>query len=164
MDFETTIEQAPFILAEGSVIERLRRNPEIQLDPHVLNAGLIYREPQRSTLAQIYRQYLDVGRAYDLPMIVLTPTWRANLQRLREAGFSPDDDVNGDCAHFLNSIRGKYGEYSEKAFMGGLVGCKGDAYRPEEALAKEEAAAFHRFQVRILTLSLIHISEPTRPY
>ena len=151
MDFETTIEQASFILAEGSVIERLRRNPGIQLDPHVLNAGLIYREPQRSVLAGTYRQYLDVGRAYELPMIVLTPTWRANRQRLQEAGFSPEDDVNGDCARFLASLRDEFGGYAERVFMGGLIGCKGDAYRPEEALAKDEAAAFHSFQVRALT-------------
>ena len=33
------------------------------------------------------------------------------------------------------------------------MACKGDAYRPEEALSKEEAALFHREQAEALAQS-----------
>ena len=42
MNFVETINSSPIILTEGAVIERLNRDPSIDLDPHILHAGLIY--------------------------------------------------------------------------------------------------------------------------
>jgi hypothetical protein len=35
VNFADAIRNAPVILTEGSLIERLRRDPAVQLDPHV---------------------------------------------------------------------------------------------------------------------------------
>ena len=142
--------QAGCILAEGAVIERLRRDLAVTIDPYIANAGLIYTEAGRAALRRIYTQYLDIGKAYNLPMITLTPTWRANPERLRRAGFAETAAVNGDSARFLKEIRSNYGGYVQQFFIGGLMGCRGDAYNPAEALADGEGAAFHRPQARAL--------------
>lgn len=149
-DFARAYSDAQVILMEGSVIERLRREFTADLDPYILNAGLIYQDRGRNALSNIYTQYLDVGRKYDLPMIVLTPTWRANPERLEKAGFSSGDDVNGDAVRFLLAIKNSLGEYVGQVYIGGLMGPSGDAYKPEEALSEAEATGFHRFQVKAL--------------
>ena len=70
MNFVETINCAPFILTEGAVIERLNRDPSIDLDPHILHAGLIYEARGRMALEKIYRQYIDIGFKYNLPLLL----------------------------------------------------------------------------------------------
>ena len=82
-----------------------------------------------------------------MPILLFTPTRRANPERLSLAGYA-DKDVNGDCFRFLSGIRAGYGEYSKKIFIGGLMGCRGDAYKPDEALSVEDAYLFHKKQIR----------------
>jgi homocysteine S-methyltransferase len=150
MDFKQAIAHYPLILAEGAVIERLRRNPAVRLDPHILHAGLVYDRRGQTALRQIYRQYLDIGRMAGLPLLTCAPTWRANPARLKQAGYDDQTDVNGDGVRFLASIRAEYGAYAGQVFVGGLMCCRGDAYQPTEALPAGEAAAFHRPQAGAL--------------
>ena len=42
MDFPEAVKNSSSILTEGAFIERLRRDPEIHLDPHIEHAALIY--------------------------------------------------------------------------------------------------------------------------
>jgi S-methylmethionine-dependent homocysteine/selenocysteine methylase len=150
MDFRQAITHYPVILAEGAVIERLRRNPTLRLDRYVAHARLVYDRQGQAALRQIYRQYLDIGRLAGLPLLTCAPTWRANPARLKQAGFDEQADVNGDCVRFLTSIRAEYRAYAGQVFVGGLMSCQGDAYKPAEALPADEAATFHRFQARAL--------------
>ncbi|UCE59739.1 MAG: homocysteine S-methyltransferase family protein [Phycisphaerales bacterium] len=150
MNFAATIANNPVVLTEGSVIERLRRNPAVELDPHVENTGLIYDAAGRATLTEIYQQYIDISRAFNLPMITLAPTWRANPERLRVAGLGKCAKVNADCVDLIRVICESYGSCAEGIIIGGLMGCKGDAYRPDEALSEREAASFHQVQVSAL--------------
>ena len=152
--FAECIRRSPVILTEGAVIERLRRDADVPLDPFVLHAGFIYDERGSGALGALYRQYLEIGRAADLPMIVGTPTWRANPTRLRQAGLD-GRNVNGDGVRFVDSIRREYGAYAAKIIIGGLLGCQGDAYRPAEGLSTDEAAAFHRTQVKAFAASQV---------
>ena len=50
----------------------------------------------------------------------------------------------------LIRLEKSYGYFSEKIFIGGLTGCKGDAYKPEEALSETESYIFHKEQIQIL--------------
>jgi homocysteine S-methyltransferase len=140
---------APIVLTEGALIERLRRDPAVRLDPHVLHAGFIYREAGRAALTDLYRQYLDIGRAAGLPILIGTPTWRANPERLEAAGLT-GRDVNGDGVRFLAGIRDACGSHAAQVVIGGLLGCRGDAYRSDEGLSTEAAARFHRPQIEAL--------------
>jgi homocysteine S-methyltransferase len=144
--FLQILENEPVIIAEGAVIERLRRDSAITLDPHVLNSSLVYNSTGRNHLETIYRQYIDCACRKNLPMIVLTPTWRANPERISRAGLD-NQDVITDCFNFLDSLRETYGPYAEKIFIGGLIGCYGDAYRPKEALPAGTARVFHHQQI-----------------
>lgn len=132
------------------MVERVRRDPAVTLDPHVATANLVYTPEGRAVLTRLYRQYLDIGYAHKLPIIVLTPTWRASPARLRDAGLGDVATVNGDCVRFLQVIRDGYGSYAESIFIGGLMGTLGNAYDPDIALSAAEAVDYHRPQARAL--------------
>jgi homocysteine S-methyltransferase len=154
--FAKFLESNPCILGEGAVIERLRRNADLELDPYLVNSAFIYQDKTRAALETICRQYLEIGRRYDLPLLMSTPTWRASRERIEAAGYG-EFDVNGDNARFLAKLRSSYGRYAQKAIICGLLSCRGDAYNPAEALAVDEAREFHGWQARKLAEAEIDV-------
>ncbi len=145
LPFPEFLKNAKCILGEGAVIERLRRDSKFELDPEIVNSGFIYDQRKRDALAEIYRQYLDIGRNYNLPLLLSTPTWRASRERIKRAGFETKD-VNGDNFRFFDEMRKGYGDYADKIVICGLLSCRGDAYNQAEALSSEDARAFHSWQ------------------
>ena len=135
------------LLAEGAVVERLKRDPSTGVNENSLTAALLYEATGRGALAEIYRQYLEIGRRSGLPMVLLTPTWRAVAERIEKAGLA-GRDVNGDAVRFLRSLSE---DHEFGVYIGGLIGCRGDAYRPGQALMADDAADFHQTQLNALT-------------
>jgi homocysteine S-methyltransferase len=152
LPFPEFFEKYQCILGEGAVIERLRRNSEFELDPHIVHSAFIYDKGKGTALSGIYRQYLDIGRKYNLPLLLSTPTWRASRERIEKAGYE-NTDVNGDNFRFLDEIRKSYGEYAHKIVICGLLSCRGDAYNQSEALTANDAHAFHTWQANRLAES-----------
>lgn len=153
MTFPDTIASAPVVLAEGAIVERLKRESNFPLDPRVLHAGWVYDRHRRALLEKIWREYLAIGRAFDLPMIVLSPTWRANRERVAAAELPDVRDVNARGLQLLRGLREELGDYGKRVFIGGIIGPRGDAYHSKEALSASEARAFHREQLRALAES-----------
>ena len=147
--FSEFLEGFSCVLGEGAVIERLRRSSGFDLDPHLVNSAFIYDDGKRAALEEICRQYLDIGFEYGLPLLLSTPTWRASRERIAAAGYA-GRDVNGDNFRFLDGLRKSYGEYARKVVICGLLSCRGDAYKPAEALAAAEAHEFHAWQAERL--------------
>ena len=149
MNFISAIDFYPHIITEGSVIERLKREYKYPLDDVLSNTIMIYEKDGKSLLEKIYREYLNIAKSSDLPIMLLTPTWRANKERTSKANVDMKL-INTDAFAFVDNIRKSYGSFSEKIYIGGLTGCKGDAYRPEEALNENDSHAFHKDQIQIL--------------
>lgn len=145
ISFAEFLESFSCILGEGAVIERLRRNGDLALDPYLVNSAFIYDDAKRAALETICRQYLDIGREFGLPLLISTPTWRASRERIEAAGYA-GADVNGDNVRFLDALRRSYGGYAEKVVICGLMSCRGDAYGPADALTVDEAREFHSWQ------------------
>ncbi len=147
--FKDFLDNTPCILGEGAVIERLRRDANLELDPYLVNSAFIYDAAKRLALEKICRQYLDIGHEFDLPLLLSTPTWRASKERIKAAGYA-DYDVNGDNFRFLDSLRETYGAYAEKVVICGLLSCRGEAYSGADALSVDEAQKFHSWQAERL--------------
>ncbi|SHK17367.1 homocysteine S-methyltransferase family protein [Desulforamulus aeronauticus] len=150
MDFATSFKTAPVIFTEGAVVERLRREFGVKLNDFLVHSGLLYDPEGRAVLRKIYKQYLDIGQSSQAPMILFTPTRRANPEQIKKAGLS-NKAVNADNVRLLQGVRNECGEYAKEVFIGGLMGCQGDAYRAEEALTTDEAAEFHQQQAKALS-------------
>jgi homocysteine S-methyltransferase len=147
--FSELIRTAPLLLTEGAVIERLRREFTLPLDPEILHAAFIYDPQHRSILTQIYSEYIELLQPTRVPFLVFTSTWRATEERLTPRGLDVHQ-VNQDNVLFLRGLRNEYPETQNRMYIGGLMGCRGDAYRPEEALSEDEAYSFHRAQAEAL--------------
>jgi S-methylmethionine-dependent homocysteine/selenocysteine methylase len=149
LPFTEFFERSRCILGEGAVIERLRRDSDFELNPHIVNSAFIYDKNQRTAIAGIFRQYLDIGFKNNLPLLLSTPTWRASLERIEQAGYEKKD-VNADNFRFLDELRKSYGEYAAKVTICGLLSCRGDAYNQSEALTSNDAHEFHSWQANKL--------------
>ena len=140
------------VLGEGSLYERLRRSPDVSLDPQVAHAGLIYDDAARDVLAAVHREYLDIGQAQGIPMVATSPTWRANRERIAASPFAKMP-VNQDGVRFMQDLRRGYGLDGAAILVAGQSGPKGDGYLPGEAPECQEAEAFHAEQIEALAES-----------
>ncbi|MFH1143173.1 MAG: homocysteine S-methyltransferase family protein [Candidatus Eisenbacteria bacterium] len=150
MNWTETLGTHRAMLAEGAVIERLRRNPTVKLDPLIGNSALLFDSRGRAALAAIYREYVAIAAEHDLPLVLCTPTWRANPERVRLASSHSCAQVNREAAAFMEEIRAAGGLFAGKIFVAGLMGCRGDAYAPREGLTDERACLFHSSQATAL--------------
>lgn len=144
MKFKKCIEEQSYILMEGALGERLKREYNLSFDTYVAMAKLIYDNNGRIALKSLWQGYIDVAKKYGLPLLVTTPTRRANRERVEQAGCSTS--IIEDNMMFLRSIQD---HCNITMFVGGLMGCKGDAYTGEGALSESEAQVFHQWQANL---------------
>jgi S-methylmethionine-dependent homocysteine/selenocysteine methylase len=133
-----------YVLSEGAVVERLRREYHIKLHPRLEHAMLIYSEEGRSALQNIYHDYMDIAARAHTPIVLATPTWRANRERVIQGGAPAS--INQDSAEF---VRGLF-RNGALHYVLGLMSCRNDCYKPNEALSREEARKFHAWQIKSL--------------
>ncbi|MCP4186225.1 MAG: homocysteine S-methyltransferase family protein [Gammaproteobacteria bacterium] len=152
MNFNELLQSGRKILAEGSMYELLRRNPDVAFDEHVAHAGFIYDVKFARILESVVRSYIDIGIAASQPMAITTSTWRANRERIQASAFLKRA-INEDNTAFFLDIRDSYADCNIPILIGGNIGPKGDGYKPEEALDTDRARVFHTFQIEALASS-----------
>ncbi len=136
----------PYILTEGAIVERLRHEFHIPLDEHLVHAALIYDDAHRDTLAGLYKQYIDIAASHDLPLMLMTPTHRANVENIAVSAYR-NRSVIPDNVRFLLQLRASA---LSPVYIGGLAGCRGDAYDGRYHFSVEEAMQFHYPTVRAM--------------
>jgi hypothetical protein len=128
-----------FFINRGSGRSKNEHEFSLKPDPDIFYAGLIYDGKSRAALGKIYRGYLQVAQDYDLPILLMTNTRRANRERLGRSAFR-NLPVMRDYAHFLKELAA---DYRCEAYIGGMLGCKGDAYRRQRRhLPKQKPPSF----------------------
>lgn len=143
MTFEEIYLNSKIIITEGGLVERLKSEFNVEMDEWINHAGLIYTHPE--SLELLYRQYIQIGQKFDLPIMVMTPTRKVNSESLKLSQFNGKNIFDDSCT-FLNNIKKSYSKYSEKILLGGLLGCKGDAYSGEKVFDVYDAYRFHKNQ------------------
>ena len=130
------------IMMEGALGERLKREYHLSFDEHVSMAGLIYRLQGQEALYRIWQEYITVAETYNLPILLTTPTRRADRKRIASSGFSAK--IIADNMKFLKNIAES--EQHISVYAGGMLGSYGDAYTGKDALTdSDEARDFHRY-------------------
>jgi S-methylmethionine-dependent homocysteine/selenocysteine methylase len=148
MDIQKILNDHDFILTEAAVIESLKRSQDVSLHPRLENALLIYEKGGRKALSKLYQDFIGIARKADVPIMLCTPTWRANKERISTSHIP--DDVNGDAVKFLTHLKKKWESWASNIIIGGLVGCKNDCYNPGAGLSTKGARAFHIRQIHQL--------------
>lgn len=145
MAFEDCFKSGKRILMEGALGERLKREYQLNFDEWVAMAGLVYSLKGREALCQLWTEYMRIAAHYAMPFMATTPTRRANKERVQKSSF--DDNIIKDNVDFLKGIRNDYTEL--EMYIGGLMGCKGDAYKADVVLERKEAEEFHSWQAEL---------------
>ena len=154
-----------FVLAEASIVESLRRSEQVQLHPDLEHALLVYDDVGREVMFRLYSRYVAIAQRENIPILLSSPTWRANRERVKRAGIP--SNVNADAVKFLSSLRSEWGLQAEMIGIGGLIGCKNDAYRADGGLSTSDAREFHAWQIGRLADAgvdfLLAATLPARP-
>ncbi len=148
---EQCFENNSLILTEGGVGQRLEKEYSLKPDADIMYASLIYDSIGRSALTAIYRSYLQVAQDYHLPILLLTNTRRANMDRVLRSKFK-DRNMMRDYAVFLRELASMY---TCETFIGGMMGCRGNAYCGTEGMSTNEAIHFHTWQMNMFDLDTI---------
>ena len=143
MLFEKIFRESNVILTEGALVERLKAEFNASMDKYVNHAGLIYSNPE--ALEILYKQYINIAQKHNLPIMVMTPTRKVNSESVKESQFY-DKNLIPDSCKYLNQIKLSYNKYAQNILIGGLLGCKGDAYSGKKILNIEESYCFHKQQ------------------
>lgn len=145
MDLIKTIQNNTLLLTEAAIIETLRRSARVKLHHRLENALLIYDGIGKIALSELYNGFISIAHSAQVPIILSTPTWRANHERVSEEGRHLE--VNGDAVAYLNELKKKWGTWAGQIGIGGLIGCKNDSYKPDEGLSIADATSFHGWQI-----------------
>jgi methionine synthase I (cobalamin-dependent) len=151
MRLSPAIDGREFVLTEAAVDEFFRRSPKFSLPPRLENALFIYDDASRSALADLRHSFIAVARGVDVPFLLCTPTWRANKERLAEADI--ERDVNADAVAFAREVKDRWGSWGDHLVVGGMIGCKNDSYRPDQALSPDAAEEIHDWGDRMIVLN-----------
>lgn len=144
VSFASCYEKKPVMLMEGALGERLKREYGLLPDDTIAFANIIYRRGGKEALFQLWNQYIETAKIHCLPFIATTPTRRANMERVAKAGY--DKSILLDNISALRQLR----EISDvEMYIGGLMGCKGDAYSSAGYLNPTEAKEFHSWQASL---------------
>lgn len=145
MTFEECLNSNRKILMEGALGERLKREYHLKFDEAVAIAGLAYNLYGIKALQKLWTGYIEIAKKYNLPFMATTPTRRANQDRVSRSRYQ--ETIIKKNVDLLKSIR-KKSNYKEM-YIGGLLGCKGDAYKAENVLECQEAKEFHSWQCKM---------------
>ena len=144
MDFEDCFKTHDSILMEGALGERLKREYHLQFDEQVAMAALVFKPEGISALEKIWKEYMNIAQKYNLPFLAATPTRRANKERVTRSNF--DESIIAANVNLLHRIQQ---ESTIEMYVGGLMGCRGDAYTGEKSLSESEARDFHSWQAEL---------------
>jgi S-methylmethionine-dependent homocysteine/selenocysteine methylase len=116
--------------------------PEFAAYPLVADAG------GRAALEAYWAPYLAVGRELGVPMLVDSPTWRANPDWGARLGHDRDRlrSLNAAAVGFARDIARQL----PAASVNGVVGPRGDGYVVTDTMSADEAADYHSEQLAAL--------------
>lgn len=144
MNFETCYHRSAVMLMEGAIGERLKREYNIVIDANIAMASLVYSDYSRQAMKNIFGEYVSIATKYNLPFIATTPTRRASKNRVNQSQFN--EKIIEDNVKFLFDIRISA---NINMYIGGLMGCRGDAYKATDVLSIHEAHEFHSWQANL---------------
>lgn len=135
----TCVAAEPIVMLDGAMTERLKRDFHLPFDPQIAMAGSIYSIPGRRALDTLWSEHIRIAADSGFPLLMLPPTRRVNRERLAASRYS--EDIFPEFFRFMKEIRARSG--AENIFTGGLMGCRGDAYKADAVLSAADARIYH---------------------
>ena len=137
------------VLMEGALGERLKTEYRLTPDANVALARFVYQVRGMDALSKLWNEYYQIAADHGLPFLATTPTRRAGRDFVLASAWS--SDIIADNVKLLrHCLQERPGA---PRFLGGLMGCRGDAYTGEGALTESEARKYHSWQAELFRKS-----------
>lgn len=135
-------------VTDGGLETDLVFNHRVEL-PEFAAFPLLDSEDGRASLRRYYSDYVDIARRANAPLLLETPTWRANADHAAVLGYSAKDldRVNRQSVEFLSDVASSLGADGLAWSVGGIIGPRGDGYRSDGPIDPDQAAEYHRPQL-----------------
>ncbi len=103
----------------------------------------------REVLATYLRGFLGLANTTGAGLILDSQTWKAHMHWAKDLGASEEDlrQANHDSVAFISDLRNEFSANEKPILLSGLIGPRGDAYAPEEAVAADESERYHAKQI-----------------
>jgi S-methylmethionine-dependent homocysteine/selenocysteine methylase len=122
--------------------------------PQFASFPLVDSDEGRAALMRYYRPFLELARDRDVPLVLATPTWRANPDWGRLLGYEGDelDAVNRRAVALVESARDDVLDAADRGnvLIEASIGPRSDAYQPTLVMDADEAENYHAVQLRTL--------------
>jgi homocysteine S-methyltransferase len=146
------------ILTEGSMYDRLKRECSDIFCEDIGHLSLLFFQKGREALTNAYLSYFNIAIKYSIPIILHTPTWGANPERMNKSK-KCESDINTIGPRFLIDILPN--QFRNLAIVSGNIRPKEDCYSPELAPNEFESIKFHEPQISALANSEVDLIMPS---
>jgi len=144
--FRDIFDESDVILTEGAISERLKSEFGLKMDRSINHAGIQYSH--HDILLNLYKLYIDIAVEAGLPVMIMTPTRKVNVESLMLSEYY-NKPVIKDAVTMLQELRRQYTRGSNLIHVGGLLGCRGNAYSGRKLMDIDPAYKFHSIQAQI---------------
>ncbi|HWJ08132.1 MAG TPA: homocysteine S-methyltransferase family protein [Nocardioides sp.] len=117
--------------------------------PEFASFPLLDTEDGRAALRDYYLAYADIAVRSGAPLLLETPTWRANADHAALLGYDAAalDRVNRESVAFLSTVAAERADELVSWEVGGVLGPRGDGYASAGPVDPDAAADYHRPQL-----------------
>ena len=143
--------QSRLFLTDGGIETSLIFNDGLEL-PHFAAFDLLRTEHGRASLLNYFSEYIAIAKRHNLGIILETATWRANPDWAAKLGYDRDAlaAANRESVALLENLRG---DSANHIVISGCIGPRGDGYIPGALMTPQQAADYHREQIKIFESS-----------
>lgn len=103
----------------------------------------------RQRLRDYFVPYIAAAKAHGAGFLLSSPTWRANADWGTKLGYSAAslDEINRRSIELLAELRQEHADAVTPIVIEGMVGPRGDGYRPGQRMSEAEAERYHARQI-----------------
>jgi homocysteine S-methyltransferase len=110
---------------------------------------LLETEDGRKKLSDYFRPFLQLARDRQTGFVLDTVTWRANADWGAQLGYDAAalDRINRQAVDFALELARDFEGPTNPIVVNGVIGPRGDAYRPEILMSADESQRYHDVQI-----------------
>lgn len=103
----------------------------------------------RAAMRRYYEGFLQLAADKNCGFILDAATWKAHRHWAKDLGASPDElrAANEDAVQFASDLRDQFTDNNDPIVLNGVIGPRGDAYRPDVMITADQAEAYFAEQL-----------------
>ncbi len=145
------LDRSAIYLTDGGLETDLIFNQGLDL-PLFASCELLRSDEGRAALRRYFDEYAAIAREHGVGFIIDTATWRANPDWTAQLGYDEQgfEDVNRAAVELAVQVRSAWERPGAPMPISGVIGPRGDGYRPDALQTVDEAREYHGAQVGVL--------------